>query len=926
MFLVLLPVVINFVFLSCKKDQIERPSSYFARSHCYGEELSFLMVDGEDKWIGTENGNIMRIDPDFNRVFYAKAGNSKIYCMKKLGGDSMLIARRDAGLILAKTAGRDSLTVLRTYLRPSDYINKYDTVRVYKKAYNYSPYHIHRPDGCDSVFVATSNGLFFFNLKDETNILTSLYEASPVNKIIEYDRNLFLATSDGLHRFNLDTKIITRRDSLSLINLFLSPAPDEKLYGVCDYETGDSKNVVIYDTRGVSDGIITLQDYVYSIHFFDDKQLYVFSDSIKIKTRGKEKMLSEKSPPFNRMYHFVDNDSGYIYLLNGENLACIPRYQNFSKSFVPVSCIVKKDHDKHYIVSENQLYLYSDDLRCAVKLDDLPMDNIEMAAYNKTDDEFWIASKSVVGRSGNNYAKIDDIPRKIDKLKYNLLFSHNDSIYLGDRSYLLRWEEHDDRFGVVDSIYSDLYPVCYDAGDEIVIGTLNQGLFTVTSSGKLSPRYVKQMDAGYLATKIENIRSVDVMGDKYLITAGEGILLADSKDSVWLIRENAPANVYMSAYCVGDKIVATKKEGFDLLRLNGENLEIIKEDNYSSIRFNARAQTVINKSVVLMGSPVGLLRVDVNRLSDSEFIPFKYSVVVPEDEWYLFVIAIAGIIVIVSVLLWLSARMKLKKSRKWYDEYIAKIYKLLGKEDIELFFSENELNLILTEIRQIEDCIKRSGVHRDVVNRLISVSDEFEKKYKHDKIAKDLIIENLKDEYKFFIEERKCVYDEQVTGKIDKLYHVRKFEDFEIIKKEISELIIGATKKHVEPDLTKIRKNIENLREKSIIRYGGEDEETMRLLFESFYNNHIKELIPDDSPKMKTNEIYHACLVMFLINRKEPQFIADLYHDDSKGDLELWRGATRRRMSDYKKDLKSKLTDSKYPDHYIVYTLMGTIS
>lgn len=908
-------IVVILILISCQKVQKE-PESYFAQSYCYDEELSCLIIDGKYKWVGTENGNIMRIDPNSNKAFYAKVGDTKIYYMMRINSDSMLIARRDAGVVLVKRFGSDSAIILKTYILPKKDLANSSIVQ--KHDFNYSTYHMYRSQTSDSVFIATSNGFFSINLKSNSNILQPLIYQGAVNKIIGHNGLLFLATDDGLYCFNPRKGALKLwgKKRIKLENMFLSP--ENKLYCITADSKTDRSKVLIYNLKKSDDcDTLSLDNGLLSIHFIDNRQFYIYTNKIEAYTIGKKQKLSVKAGPFNKAHQLVANDSDYIYILEDENLARIPRHQNFFESHIPISCITSKDNNSYYVIGANQLYLYSENRKYAKKINDLPIHNIISTTYDKSRNELWaITSNSVVKSKDdfNNYTLYDTKTNE-NKTGNTFISSRGDNIYLGNRVSLYKWSRDSSRFFISDPLYPDLYPTSYCASTHgIIIGTLNLGAFTVAPSGKLIPTYSDSIQhILYPNIHMQHILHIDTIGESYLLTAKEGLLLADVH-GIRLLRKHEQNNHYRSALCSGKTVIAIKSKGFDLFDFKNRELNPITLNNYLSIHFNANAASWVNDSVIIMGTDVGLLRIDTKKPKVSGFIPFIY--LQNQEKKTLLIISIS--LLILSLILGVKVRHEWKKrlkSQVWCQEHKSLIKDFLGKSDIKLYYTSQEIEQIRNDIQEIKE-EERKGITNRLINILKSYENK-EKEYEERKQNRQKDINRLKKEYQFYFNSGEYDLKANIFSDIES---ATSYNEFNCLQEEIANTICNATKKRIEQELDIINKEIKEILEKYNIE--TEKKDKFKKDINSFYDSYMMEfnLIED---KEEESDIYITFLIMLLAGYKEePLFIARLhYQNNEKSDKERWRGTIRQRLFRYSSKLKDKLNNSEYPNHYLIVTL-----
>lgn len=665
-----------FVFLlltSCQKQndiQTIGETEYY-----FNEQLSSITLDTDGSLlIGTETGDIITVKNNIRIPF--DTGEDRIYKTESLldeSGDKFLwIAVRNSGIQKWKYLG----------------VSKYEKVKAYEidfKKERYSPYDFIVIK--DTMYVASSQGLFSLNLRDNSQKKLSLLYPSMdffahrkgtpfiIHNLVSYKDSLLIgSTQDGLLWYNLATKemdMMKKGSHIEHVSIY-----HDTIFAL----SGDSLLQLNPRDRQIKSSYkLKFNPKIYyqiqGIHYLMGADKLMLSNNLK---DFYEFRLKRAVPVNGRNLIVSDSSNVFTYLLTEKSLFRISNNINVFRSNIPIKASCSNNTSIYYLTNQNELYVQDIDSNDAKWIYSFPQENqIQWMDIIDNDLYFYNLNNEYQRLSiSNNWVKNSLIasPTTILKSDAKITAARLKSINRSPQAYLGIQDGAIvvDDMGNVDSIpsLSDYYLTSmfsHKGSEHLYISTLNNGVYYVTSNQEVFR--VPQTDS---LPFINDIIATDHHQSNLIILTNREIISQESQDTIHV-------KGYKKLLYANDTLFYVLPEfGIQKFVIH-DNKIIDKGLFYEDIRFDKISSFAVGNKLVLI-SNVGALNLSMNNESHGEWVSF-------ESVHNINVLEIFLLVLLVFVILLLVFLVVRKKQRSILDEIFNSINDLSKRlADIELYY------------------------------------------------------------------------------------------------------------------------------------------------------------------------------------------------------------------------------------------------
>jgi hypothetical protein len=448
--------------------------------------------------LGTENGNVLKINTIDDSREVKNVGNNRVYDIITEEDTVLWVGIRNEGV------KRISSIEKKYYIpHPTDTTsNTTDAITD-----SYAVYHIQK-DG-DTIYFATSSGIYKLNRNDweQDTVLHQYYRPSDhslyhfgVNQVFINDRYIYAATSDsGLVVMNRYDSSIHKKLTTTKILHFHNKCNDSILYA----SSNDSIYKINVKLPMVQQNAIPIKNDCHNIFAYIVDSLggewTLTSTEMKYK-HGKESASFLLPNKLSTSYKNYICKTKYFILVSCHNsLYAFSLHQNpLSKSNNVIAACTKKTNDSEYcyfITHNNELYAFKGSESKAKPIGNLSLIKGEkpVKLYAGTKYLWLISNNSLFKIDPENIAEASreigithsDAKKKLGgTIDFRSIYENDDLLFLGTRNYLLRFNKTTHK---IDSIpttvkskvdFSDLYITdIIEIDSEKYFATLKHGIF-----------------------------------------------------------------------------------------------------------------------------------------------------------------------------------------------------------------------------------------------------------------------------------------------------------------------------------------------------------------------------------------------------------------------------------------------------------------
>ncbi len=660
----------------------------------FNEKLSSISVDVDKTlWVGSETGDVVNFGK--HKIVSYDLGEDRIYKISRYDAinypSKFWIGVRNAGLQQWDLSKEKQL--------------KEKVFKIKFKEERYSTYDFIFLK--DSIYAATSQGVYTQKITNQTDTLELLYPSEEVLKqqngysfivrnLANYQSKLILAaTQDGLlfHQINSGEQFtVLKNKMVDYVTIYR-----DTIYALSEgnlYLLNEFGHIL---KRIAVANMAKVYYQIEGVHYFIGTQEVLLSNDLEEFTSFK---LRRSIPLGSRNIIASDTLMHFTYLLTENAVWRLANHIDLSKGSNSIQQTTSSGNTKYYLDQENQLYVQFEGSKKADWLYSFPtkdaiqwMQHLDNAIYYYT-----AANELKKVRLSNNKLKnnLFNTPKlifkSVAKITSCILKKHGEHkfAYLGIQDGLLKINEENK----VDTLtqFNDKYITSifsHDYTDKLYLSTLNHGVFYLGINND-----VELIEPTDHRAFINDVITTNDYANTLILLTNHKIVALSPSDSITVKGYNK------LIYANDSLFYGLPEYGIHKFKLSGGKLYSCGK-YYNDIHFNKWASVAVNNKLFL-GSNLGVLELVIDDESTSSWVAIAAPI---PFNWYylLFAVVLVGITLFFTFRFAFHKRMNSQKYISQQKEDLLNrlneldnFYKLLIQED------SQAIKELLVRIEQID--------------------------------------------------------------------------------------------------------------------------------------------------------------------------------------------------------------------------------
>lgn len=691
---------ILFIGQSCQNREQESVETIGETEYYFDERLSSISMNDDGSYlVGSETGDLFFFKDNHRLSF--DLGEDRIYKTERdvTNGDDTIfwIGIRNSGL--------------QKWTKKNDKLEKAGTYYMNFKGDKYSPYDFKTVD--NSLFLATSQGLYSLDKRQDTDSLTLLYPSIDflskhngttyvVHNIAQLGDSVLVASSQGgllwLNTNERKVQLSFEGEHIEYVAVY-----QNTVYAICHeylYLIDANKNIQNKIRIGKEP---KLYYQAQGIHYLVGKEELLLSNDLKDFFTVK---LKRSIPIYSRNLILPDTLNNFTYLLTENAIWRISNNIDVFKSNKAIKLSCFSGEKVYYLSALNELYVQEKDQDKAKWLYTFPRNEAiewmdvkddHLYFYN-TDNEFqkinissnWV--KNLLFRSSETILRSE---AKITAA-YVKQYQGKLQVYLGIQDGLITVNEQTNKIDTISEL-SKAYVTSmfsHNDADRLYISTLNNGVFYINSDMQ-----VKQIQDTQHDSFIKDVITTNSHSSNLIMLTNQQIKSEHPHDSIRV-------KGYQKLIYVNDSIFYALPE-FGVHRFTVSQDSIEKGNlYYKDIRFNANGAIAFDNKIVLI-SNIGASIIPVGKESSPSWVNFEKAVNIEVVKTTLFTIVILLITITITFVITRRRSTGVSELNKHKQELLKRIKDLIIYYNILDDIDSRELLNLKNEIDSIDITFKK---------------------------------------------------------------------------------------------------------------------------------------------------------------------------------------------------------------------------
>ena len=630
------------IFIACNEQDHNLQLGELEQS--FDEQLVSISQENDSvSWIGSAEGDVWRITDHEKQHF--DISDDRIYkvVVQPLPHNDTLcwIGIRNKGLQKWQLS-KGKLHHLKNYSIPV-------------KGINYSVYDIISTP--NELLVASSNGLFYLPLSNETNSLQRLYPVqssancmSPqvIRKLSRYNKNTIVAASQsGLLVIDLSTKhvsVLHEQQDVKYVYI-----KNDTLYSLLN------DSLIKENIKGQMFKSVSL-DFCPAVYTQIGNNHYLIGNKTIAISKDLEHFITiplrRKVPTFCSNILTIGTKNGFMSLVTENALWRIPHHLSVFNDNGAITTACSDEDNSYFINAQNEIYCRRNGELSAKKIYTLPASETVIQLHSSNKQLFYTTSHNSVKTislsssyiKNQLFVRPSTLYQSCAKITASYLFSDEKQtkLYLGvqDSAFII------DKKGSVEPLnnFQNKYVIAFlskDNNSHLYIATLNNGLFYGTNN-KLVP--ISRNDS---TGALRDFIVTDEHNPRFIGATNRLVFMQNSKE------QKHVKGIKKLLYVNDTLFYAVLNNGILPFTRKGNSLKV-HHVLYPDIQFEASACNVAKQQLQL-GSAIGVLLLDAETGDNAQWLYFDSSV---PSMRILFIIAAFAILIFISVVIIMKNRDK----------------------------------------------------------------------------------------------------------------------------------------------------------------------------------------------------------------------------------------------------------------------------